>query len=369
LYGGSLVRWPLLALLAGGCIEPMSADDIGVVRAESSFRDAKVTYYTLVTEQETMGDRTGGYREVCNQYGLTGCYSAEFLCSKYGVVMQGTGIDRNGRYIKLMNPGQVSWASTNPYSTWADCSRARFAVVDQVTGSTGLPLVENFSVAATPEVASPGSYIWLSSECRWFRVDDFGPAMRATWQQQGRAHVDIFRGRSREPLAANTSGQMYVTLVPHASTDAPPPGFTCTGGQGAGPSSGSGTGSELVCPSNHTDCMNGKCCPSTFPICCSDNQSCGSSQEACGNPQSAQDCSIDCGDGSCCPASLMYCCPNGSCSPACGPPSPAASDPQAACPAGYPVDCQNGACCPSDYPACCMNGRCATSQDACGTEF
>ncbi len=191
----------LLVVVAAAC-----AGDVGGTGATgravtgSSLTDVKLTHYTLVTEAETSGQNTGDTTTLCTQPGLSGCFFREFLCSGYGVAMQGTGVSQKGVHIKYVSGGG-GWSAG--YTWLNDCSSAVFAEVAGVTGASGRMLLEEYSIAVDPGVIPLGSYVWIDTEGHWFRADDTGGAV------VGR-HIDIYEGTIRGYSGA-ASSRVFVT--------------------------------------------------------------------------------------------------------------------------------------------------------------
>jgi 3D (Asp-Asp-Asp) domain-containing protein len=189
----------LLSLVVCGCAPPEDAEEIGFVQQEMSYSGAKLTRYTLVGEAETSGQKTGDTSMSCNP-GLNGaCYHKEFLCSGYGVAMQGTGVALDGKVIRYINGGG-GWAAG--YSWLNDCSSATFAVTDAARGASGRVLSADWSIAVDPAYITLGSYVWIESQNHWYRADDTGGAIDGT-------HIDVFVADTGWSLGA-TSSDVFV---------------------------------------------------------------------------------------------------------------------------------------------------------------
>jgi len=117
---------------------------------------------------------------------------------------------------------------------------------------------------------------------------------------------------------------------------------TCVLGQTCDPSA--------LCCRNETCCSNG-CCQSTFPICCSQYQSCCPSAflTAVLTIVVARKAIRHCCPtrGECCSTASPHCCPGGCCSMA------------------SPHCCSNG-CCPAAFPVCCTTYCCPSGSYCCG---
>jgi 3D (Asp-Asp-Asp) domain-containing protein len=324
----------------------MSDDDngVGVVRAASTYDNTRITFYTLVKESETSGQRTRDTSVRCNQRGLegTGCYHTEFLCSGYGVAMQGTGIADNGKYIKYVSGGG-GWRTN--FRSLNNCDGARFAVVNGVTGSTGRELIEGYSVAVDPRVIPYGSYVWIESLGRWFRADDTGGAIKGN-------KIDVYVGSQRGMERMTDYGRIFVSQQPHAANDPSPYA------NGANPVTAG-------CPATHpVDCGNQRnCCPANFRTCCPD-ESCSANGSCDAQPSAVVDCAVPYPNGRCCPATLPHLCSSGLCvanASQCGGGGgpPIMTNPSPMCPEGYPRDCGNGMCCPESHSYCCPDGTCS----------
>jgi 3D (Asp-Asp-Asp) domain-containing protein len=305
----------------------------------------QLTYYTLASEAATSGQHTGNTAVDCNKHGLGGCYHREFLCSGYGVAMQGTGLATDGKYIQYVSGGG-GWSSGD---TWLNnCDGARFAVTDGVRGASGRLLVVDYSIAVDPAVIPLGWYVWIDSEGHWFRADDTGGAI------DGR-HIDAYFGASGRTLAASSS-RVYVTSTARekddpspygggggggGDTDAEPPadGDACQGLDFLGECQGDllrwcegGTLRQsdcaargLVCAWQSNDvgynCVtdSGEPTPAPTPSCgdglCNGTETCTSCPGDCGSCPPA---GPACGDGECNGTETCTSCPGdcGSCPPA-----------------------------------------------------
>src|SRR5262245_37784692 len=73
-----------------------TSSDVTVSRDHWILYDAEVTNYTLVREADTSGQHTGDATMLCPPTLGGACYHREFLCSAWGVAMQGTGIGNDG---------------------------------------------------------------------------------------------------------------------------------------------------------------------------------------------------------------------------------------------------------------------------------
>lgn len=141
----------------------------------STIGTVKVTHYTLAREADFASE-------------------SDFLCSGRGVAMQGTGIRRDGSYVKYVSGGG-GWCGN--YDRLCNCGSARFAPASGVVGASGRTLIKGYSIAVDPGVIPLGSYVWLAEIGHWFRADDTGGAIK------GR-HIDVYR---RPPDSASDSGR------------------------------------------------------------------------------------------------------------------------------------------------------------------
>ena len=230
-----------LAGCLGGCASELPATPPGTQEAtqkasaiagEATLIDTKITYYTLVTEGETSGQNTGDASEICNATGLSGCYRKEFLCSGWGVPMQGTGIGHDNRFIHYVRGG--TWG---PRKRWLnDCSKARFEYITKVTGKSGRELIPHYSVAVDKNLIPLGWSIWIDAEQAWFRADDTGNGIIGK-------HIDIYRGLDSAQVVADWS-TIYATPQPHDWDDLSPwsePGTGMSSMPGPSPGTGSTT--------------------------------------------------------------------------------------------------------------------------------
>jgi 3D (Asp-Asp-Asp) domain-containing protein len=159
-----------------------------------------LTHYIVVAEADTSGQKTGDSTVLCDVPNLTGCYHKEFLCSGYGVAMQGTGIASNGKYVKWVSGGGGWWSN---YLWLNDCGSAVFSHPSGVTGALGVPLTPDWSVATDPGLIPLGWYIWIESEKHWFRAEDTGGAILGK-------HLDLYYGSTGKTPKASSS-TIYVT--------------------------------------------------------------------------------------------------------------------------------------------------------------
>jgi 3D (Asp-Asp-Asp) domain-containing protein len=189
------------------------------VPSDSIAGNFQLTFYTLASEATTSGQHTGDSTVDCNKHGLSGCYHREFLCSGWGVAMEGTGRASDGTYIQYVSGGG-GWSSG--YKWLNSCDGARFSVVDGVRGAAGRLLVEDYSIAVDPSVVPLGWYVWIDTEGHWFRADDTGGAI------DGR-HIDVYYGASGRSLSASQS-RVYVTSAQRDHDDSSPYGGDSGGG-------------------------------------------------------------------------------------------------------------------------------------------
>jgi 3D (Asp-Asp-Asp) domain-containing protein len=170
-----------------------------------------VTNYTLALEQDLSADR-GAHHSRVSAAGLPGTYAWEFLCSGRGVAMQGTGLTRDGRYVRYVSGGGGFCGRDHHL---CNCRHAKFAETTGVFGASGRTLVEDFSIAVDPDVIAYGSFVWIDAMKRWFRADDTGGAIRGN-------HIDVYVGTRPRVFTGDT--EVYVSSDPHAADDPPPPG-------------------------------------------------------------------------------------------------------------------------------------------------
>jgi hypothetical protein len=150
-----------VALLAMGCAasdggvsdDPLEEFDQVQEEADRAAADGMylITNYTLAREEQLIGDLIHDYSLVWGN--VDGAmpgegFSREFLCSGFGVAMQGTGklfypdSDGNDRYVKYASGGGGWITHTRRNGTKAvdpkglnDCQGARFAIVHAVCGA------------------------------------------------------------------------------------------------------------------------------------------------------------------------------------------------------------------------------------------
>jgi 3D (Asp-Asp-Asp) domain-containing protein len=178
-----------------------------------------VTNYTLALEHDPSAERPRNdphhprvVHPRVSVSGLRGTYAWEFLCSGRGVAMQGTGVTRDGRYVRYVSGGGGFCGRDHHLCR---CRRAKFAQTTGVFGASGRSLVEDFSIAVDPAVIAYGSSVWIDAMKRWFRADDTGGAIRGN-------RIDVYIGTRGRVFTGDTS--VFVSPVPHAADDPPPPG-------------------------------------------------------------------------------------------------------------------------------------------------
>jgi len=204
-----------LVLFLAGCTGT-GVDPVAMTESAVAIEGVELTYYTLVSEDSTSGQHTGDTSVICNDLGLVGCYHKEFLCSGYGVAMQGTGQAANGSYVKYASGGG-GWGKD---SIWlADCSTARFSTVAGVTGASGRVLEADYSIAVDRTVIALGSSVWIDSEKHWFRADDTGGGITGN-------HIDIYEGATATRPSAGSS-RVYVSSTAHGRNDPSPSSSSC----------------------------------------------------------------------------------------------------------------------------------------------
>jgi 3D (Asp-Asp-Asp) domain-containing protein len=211
-----------LALVLAGCASMEEGageegEDLGSAEAEilannSHYDGFTITNYVVAQESQLSGQHTGDSSFICPP-GLNGnCYHKEFLCSGWGIPMQGTGLANDGSYIKYVSGGGP-WSSG--YVWWQNCGSATFAYVSGVTGASGRTLVANYSIAVDPGYIPLGSYVWIDAQNHWFRADDTGGAITGY-------HIDVYTGTSQPGYNFVTG--MYLTQTVHGANDPSPYG-------------------------------------------------------------------------------------------------------------------------------------------------
>lgn len=217
--------------------EPLGTASLPIVSDNTTLTDVTLTHYTLANEATTSGQNTGNTEVLCNHPNLSGCYHKEFLCSGYGVAMQGTGIGNDGKYVKYVSGGG-GWMWN--YQWLNNCNSAVFAHVSGVTGASGKTLIENYSIAVDPTLIPLGWYVWIDSEQGWYRADDTGGAIKGK-------HIDIYMGATgAKPKLGNS--KVFVTQTAHAKGDVGPwsGGGALTAPSGLWPSGWSQVGQTSV---------------------------------------------------------------------------------------------------------------------------
>ncbi len=205
-----LVASKVIAGCSAGTEETQEASE-EVVADKTVLQSVALTQYTLVGEAQTSGQHTGDYSTICNPSGLSGCYHKEFLCSGYGVPMQGTGHALNNNYVHWLGGGG-GW---NQNHTWLNnCASATFGVVAAPAGSSGRTLVADYSVAVDKSVITLGWWIWIDAQGHWYRADDTGGLITGN-------HLDIWEADTGNTPRANASN-IFVTSTAHASGDVTP---------------------------------------------------------------------------------------------------------------------------------------------------
>jgi hypothetical protein len=179
-----------LAACAVGSDEPSTnSADADLNTASTVF----ITNYTLALESDFASE-------------------ADFLCSGRGVAMQGTGMRRDGRFVKYVSGGG-GWC--NSFARLCNCGSATFADTDRVFGASGRTLVKNYSIAVDKGVIPLGSSVWLDAFHHWFRADDTGGAIVG-------AHIDVYT-EGDNPGFSMRSG-LVVSSEPHEPDDPGPRG-------------------------------------------------------------------------------------------------------------------------------------------------
>ncbi|MBS2019334.1 MAG: hypothetical protein JST00_41105 [Deltaproteobacteria bacterium] len=181
--------------------------------AGSTIGTVKVTHYTLAREADFASE-------------------SDFLCSGRGVAMQGTGIRRDGSYVKYVSGGG-GWCGD--YDRLCNCGSARFAPASGVVGASGRTLIKGYSIAVDPGVIPLGSYVWLAELGHWFRADDTGGAIKGM-------HIDVYTADEDPSLAG--SSKAFVTSSPHDANDRGPNGEPASGWGSKGGGEGGGAGAE-----------------------------------------------------------------------------------------------------------------------------
>jgi len=114
----------------------------------------KVTAYNIAHESDHPSHPRVPARGLDREYGRA------FLVD---VIMQGSGVDREGRLI------QVDWSKGRPgnaESTW-------FCYVQQIRGASGRPIEDGVSIAVDPAVIPLGEWVHIE-DVGWRRADDTG---------------------------------------------------------------------------------------------------------------------------------------------------------------------------------------------------
>jgi 3D (Asp-Asp-Asp) domain-containing protein len=327
------------------------------VTGDATLDHVQLTHYTLVTESETSGQNSGDSSILCNQNGLSGCYHKEFLCSGWGVAMQGTGVAADGKYIKYASGGG-GW---NSHYTWLNnCASAHFTVTDASYGSTGRALIEDYSIAVDPAVIPYGWSAYIEALGHWYRADDTGGAIIGK-------HIDIYEGANRS-YSQVASSRVYITPTHHARGDASPFGQADGPAPAGGGSSCGAITFEGECQGQtlrwcENDVLRTADCAAQGLTCAYQDATVGYNCVAGYGDAPAPAPAPTCGDGWCdtgedcssCPSDCGAC-PSGGGGPTCG---------DGWCDAGE--DCSS---CPSDCGACsggggptCGDGWCDAGED------
>lgn len=133
-YSGKNTITPQSPEFAGSTYEI----DIGEAWYEATFL---ITAYNCCDEGDFSGDLVEGKN--------VGKHKQDFLFGGTGVVMQGTGLGANGKYIQIANPTKLSW---NPgYAGVSNPEDAVFQYTDGVHGAYGT-LTADGSIAIDPAV-------------------------------------------------------------------------------------------------------------------------------------------------------------------------------------------------------------------------
>ena len=204
----------LLALLVSACGAEDTSLDLSTAALAAdgaTLTGVTLTHYVLATEASTSGQNTGDASLVCDAMWLDGCYHEEFLCSGYGVAMQGTGLADDGNLVRYVSGGG-GWQAG--YQWLNDCGSAVFSYTDGVYGASGRQVVADWSVAVDPGLIPLGWYVWIESEGHWFRADDTGGAIVGK-------HLDLYMGVTGQTPSASSS-KIYVTSDTHEKWDPSP---------------------------------------------------------------------------------------------------------------------------------------------------
>lgn len=217
---GVLVAFALVA--CGVADDPYDHSTAALVADGATLTGVTLTHYVLASEAATSGQWTGDSSLVCDAKWLDGCYHREFLCSGYGVAMQGTGLADDGNLVHYVSGGG-GWQAG--YQWLNDCSSAVFSYTDGVYGASGRQVVADWSVAVDPTLIPLGWYVWIESEGHWFRADDTGGAITGK-------HLDLYMGATGQKPEASSS-TVYATSAEHAKWDPSP--FDPTAGPSTAP--------------------------------------------------------------------------------------------------------------------------------------
>lgn len=148
----------------------------------------RITGYIIADENDFSGPT------VTDPCGLTGTYYRRFLYSGRGVLMQGSGRTRDGRYI------QIDWTRGGPRG-----ANTCFREVDFPTTASGVPLEPMVTIAVDPSIIPLGS-----------DVDIEGIGTRTAQDTGGRIvgyHIDVYVGVGQSAMAEWNNRQSTVRYL------------------------------------------------------------------------------------------------------------------------------------------------------------
>lgn len=227
-----------VALAATACVALPATAGAAPLKKITTLTGVKLTEYYPVPEVWFVGRKVSAP-------GLTSKHRVDWLYSGRGIVMEGAGIDLQGRPVEMVDGFNVGWLSdsktsylwraegywknrlgkfTFPYQApingrwWYNGTGVRYIPAKRVrfargapTGASGRRLTYWGSVAVDPSLIPYGSLVYIAAlksrnGTGWFCADDTGGAIK------GR-HIDVYRPPPADRVGTTRNGAT-IRVVP-----------------------------------------------------------------------------------------------------------------------------------------------------------
>lgn len=179
----------------------------GVVAANTRLTDVVVTNYYTPHENQL---NTGRFIRPVNGLTRGDGHYRQFLCA---VALNGSGKTLDGTFIRRTDNVRAN-----------TCESATFGYTAAPVTQSGTQPTANYTLAVNPDRITVGSYVYLETQCRWYRAEDRCPKCIRDYNNARVDHIDLYTGGVRypSPPVASETASLVVSNVAHAPTDPPP---------------------------------------------------------------------------------------------------------------------------------------------------